>query len=707
MQHIRFLFLPLIFCAISVQLFSQENRFFIPKEIKKAYENGTRSLDGKPGEKYWQNQVDYDIDVSLNPTSKVLTGSETITYHNNSPDKLTQLVIRLYQDNFKKGNARAFGVNPEDINNGVEISRLVIDGESLKIEESTSRNGTNMTVNLPDAIASGAKATIEIDWSFIVPSTLIRMGAYDNNAFYIAYWFPQVAVYDDLFGWDNLSYDFSTEFYNELGDFDVRITVPDSMTVVATGVLQNAEEILSPGMFDRYQKAGQSTETITIISKEDAEKGYQHQSGTWHFTADEVNDFSFCVSDHFVWESAIQKVEDRDVRIHSFYNITVAESATELTQVQRKTMQHFSEDVPGVPYPYPEFTTCVMGRSGGGMETPMMANNGQPGRGVTIHEMMHTYFPMYVRTNEKRFAWMDEGWADFNTTYLITRYFEEKELKISDFASGGVGGMLGTFGDLPLITSTQYMDQNYGYASYSLPNFLYGILHNHLGDDLFRQCYATYINDWAKKAPSPYDFIFTFERVSGQDLSWFWNPWFFQFGNVDVKIENYNDGDLVITNSGNRPIPLLIDVTYQDSSTFFIDQSAKIWNGTKEVVIQLPNHEQIASITVNGEMPDANNLDNYHPSLRDRYGDFEINEKYLGSYSIVEFPISIVISEKKDLVYVDITNTGIQSYMKPMSVNRFQSLDGNWTCELMQEDEGINIKVVLQQFGITLTGSKE
>ena len=414
----RIALLSVLLCSLTVLTNAQEKRFFVPSELKTAYENGTRSYDGKPGDQYWQNTVDYIIEVEVNPETRELTGSETIVFNNNSPDDLSQLIIRLYHDVFRKGNQRGSSVNTEDVNEGVEILKLTVDGSEIGMEKNTNRRGTNMIVTLSDPISKQSASTIEVDWKMVIPETTIRTGAYDSTSFFVSYWYPQIAVYDDLFGWDRLSYDFSTEFYNNLGNFDVKIKVPESFTIMATGVLQNPESVFKSEKLELYKKANSSTETVTILSSEDVNNGYTHQSGTWHYKASEVSDFSFCMSDHFVWDAAIQKVEDRDVLIHSFYNVNVAEDAAGLTSIQQKTMKHFSEDVPGVPYPYPEFATCVMGVGGGGMDTPMMANNGRPGRGVTIHEMFHTYFPMYVRINEKRFAWMDEGWANFNTSML-------------------------------------------------------------------------------------------------------------------------------------------------------------------------------------------------------------------------------------------------------------------------------------------------
>ena len=343
-------------------------------------------------------------------------------------------------------------------------------------------------------------------------------------------------------------------------------------------------------------KAKSSSETITIISKDDVTNGYSHQSGTWNYEASEVSDFSFCLSDHFVWDAANLKVEDRDVLINSFYNITMADKAAELTSIQQKVMKHFSENMPGIPYPYPEFTTCVMGVRGGGMETPMMANNGGPGRGVTIHEMFHTYFPMYVRTNERRWAWMDEGWATYNTAIVENRFFEDDYEIANVFSSVNpeYSGTMGTIADLPLITSSQFLtDPNYGYASYPLPAMIYAIIHQHLGEETFLKCYQEYIKRWAKKSPTPYDFFYTFENVSCQDLSWLWIPWFFEFGVSDVAIKSFEENKLIVINQGNKPVPIFVKITYKKGEPKLISQSANIWaNGKNETQVTIPNYKR-------------------------------------------------------------------------------------------------------------------
>jgi hypothetical protein len=670
--------------------FAQEDRFFIPQEIKQAYEKGTRSYDGQPGPNYWQNTVDYQIEVEVFPAEKKLAGTESITYYNNSPGELDVLVIRLYHDAFRKANARANRVNPDDITEGVMIDSLSVDGNKLNVSnpQLVRRQGTNLIVQLPQPIESGGNINVGIAWSQQIPVTTIRTGAYDETSFFLAYWYPQVAVYDDVFGWDLLSYDFSTEFYNNLGNYDVTIKAPSNFTVLSTGELQNAQEILSAEHLERYQKAKTATEKVQIISPEDLEAGVKHSSDSWHYTASEVADFAFCLSDHYCWDAASQKVEDRQVLISSYYPARIAQQAEMVTSNQQKMMKHFSEDIPGIPYPYPEFTTFIQGIPGGGMEYPMMANNGGPGLGVTVHEMFHTYFPMYVRVNEKRFAWMDEGWADFTTSFLIRRFFEQnEEMPLYTAVSAGVQGTLGTISDLPLITSTQFMDNtNYGYASYPLPAFLYAVLYDHLGEELFLDCWREYIRRWAKKSPTPYDFFYTFEDVSGQDLSWFWKPWFFNFGSVDVDIVSFENGQLVLENKGNRPVPILVQKTYKDGTEKMEDYSAEKWKDNAIITLDIADQDKIEFLAVNAGVPDMDMLNNFYPSLQERFEGFSITEDILGRYRLNEYPIDLTISKEEGLLLMDISAAGMRTYLMPKSELLFESVSGDMKVTFRKEE---------------------
>ena len=690
---------------------AQETRFFMPREIVQAYENGTRSYDGRPGPKYWDNTVDYQIEVEVLPSEKILKGSESVTYYNNSPDALTSLVIRLYHDAFRKANPRDSRVRPSDITDeGVKLERLVIDGQTYRLSNNrlVRRRGTNMTIQLQKQLEPGQKLEMQIDWSQHIPETTIRTGAYTDQDFFLAYWYPQVAVYDDVFGWDNLNYGFSAEFYNNLANYDVRIKAPKNYTVLATGVLQNASEVLSSEMEARYQQAKKSEETITIISPDDLEGDFGHQSDTWHYQAQEVSDFSFCLSDRFCWDAANQVVDGRNVLISSFYPADAVDQCKDVTANQQKMMKHFSEDVPGIPYPYPEFTTFIRsGRGGGGMETPMMANNGGPGLGVTIHEMFHTYFPMYVRTNERRFAWMDEGWANFNTALIRSRYFENDNSLLFASAARSVNRVLGTISDLPLISSTQFTDNtNYGYTAYSLPQFIYATLHHHLGDKLFLRCYREYIRRWAKKAPTPYDFFYTFENVSGQDLAWLWKPWFFEFGQADVAIQSYKKGKLILENKGSRPVPITVQLSYNDGKKGELSVSAAVWKDSQTHRLKIPRYKDVNALSVNMDIPDINPLNNFSPSLQQQYTQFAIADDIEGSYTVPDYRTQALVSRKDGILQLTLQGYNRTYYLVPSANNEFKSI-GNGTVFTFSMDEGKCKEVKFRIYNNEVVGVKE
>lgn len=700
------------------QFISSQSNIHIPKEIQKAYENNTRSKDGKPGENYWQNFVDYKIDVTVTPETRGIDGKETVVYTNNSPDELSSIVIRLYYDVFKKGNQRDMAVNVEDIGDGVDLKSVTVNGASydLNNQEQVRRGGTNMTLMLAEPLATGEQVTMTFEWAQKVPKTVRRTGAIDSTSFFVAYWYPQVAVYDDVFGWDRINYTFGTEFYNELANFDVTITAPDNFLIWATGTLENSSDVYPDVIHQRYVKAKTSKELVNVVTEEDL-KTLKLKGKTWNYKATEVSDFAFAISDHYQWDALSQEVSGEDVLIGTAYPSEQAQRYTEVTKTQQKTMKLFSEDMPGIPYPYPEFTTFI-GLRGGGMEFPMMANNAGPGDGVTIHELFHTYFPMYVRVNERRFAWMDEGWADFVTSYTMYNHFNDNPDKGSFYSNfkGGVQGMIGSIGDLPAVTSSQYMAGNYGYHSYSLPAFTYALLYEQLGDELFKKCYREYINRWAKKSPTPYDFFYTFENVSGQDLSWFWNSWYFKMGYPEVAIESYKNGKLVISRSGERIVPVSVSVEYDridenDTSMkkYYTKDGTSIWkDGKRSHTMNIPQADRVRSITINSDFPDLNEIDNYYPPLAERYKEFNLNPEVLGTYTMKEFPVNVILSEVDGVYKAVITNSGISAYLLPVDALNFTSTDGTITIKLDGTDEKVESMVLsISSFGVTITGTKQ
>ncbi|WP_281990346.1 M1 family aminopeptidase [Aquimarina aggregata] len=347
------------------------------------------------------------------------------------------------------------------------------------------------------------------------------------------------------------------------------------------------------------------------------------------------------------------------------------------------------------------------------MEFPMMANNAGPGKSLTIHELLHTYFPMYVRINEKHFAWMDEGWADFIETLTVHKFFNDKKEDHSFYSKFklGVQSNIGSISDLPAVTSSVYTTDNYGYQAYSLPSFTYALLYQHLGEKKILKCLKTYIERWAKKSPTPYDFFYTFENVSGEDLSFFWNSWYFKMGYPDLKIESFNEGNLIIKRIGERPVPISLKVAYDSINKKSLQNyssilGADIWkNNNRTHTIKIPNFKKVESIVINSDFPDFNESDNFYPPLSHRYKKLNLDTTILGSYKLEKFPITLILTKKEGVLMFDLLNTGINSFLLPIDKNSFTSIDGTMTLKIIKEKEEKNkIELYLSSYNITLNG---
>lgn len=605
----------------------------MPRNIQKAYEKGTRSFDGKPGSNYWINRSDYTIKAELIPETRTVNGNAWITFYNNSPDSLGTFVFRLYQDVMKKGNPRDFTISPADLTEGIKIDTLIINNTGIDINSKAYRvfrTGTNYVVaNFPSKVPPKGYAKIEVKWSVIIPKeSRIRMGAYDDKTFFVAYWYPQMAVYDDVDGWDRQEYTGITEFYNDFGNFDVEMTVPGENIIWATGVLQNAQEVLHPIVFEKYQKAQNSEEIIKIVTPDDL-KNKTVTNGklknTWHFIAESVPDFSFGTSDKYLWDGSAVEVDYKTGR-KAFVDACYEEGTKfqdEVALFARLSIEYLSHEWPGIPYPYPKMTVFNgEKRFGGGMETPMMCNNGTyPNRagqiGVTIHEIAHTYMPFYMGINERKYSFMDEGWATFLTFDLVKRLEPDGDELPQTIAA--LSNALGNEYMIPVITpSYSTKTQGTGLLFYQQPAVAYLLLRDFLGEELFKKALHEYMNLWNGKHPIPYDFFFTFNRIAGEDLSWFWKPWFFESGEADLSIDGIkNEGKSIIVTvkkEGSYPVPIDLKITYKDGSSGTFHKPASVWksgNKTFDFKINLTgDYKKIELISVLG--PDSNKQNNIY-----------------------------------------------------------------------------------------------
>lgn len=613
-----------IIITFSSHIYSQ-NLLPMPREIKKAYTNNTRSVKGVPGDKYWQNTANYTINAKINPVTGLLTGEEEIRYFNYSPDTLKKLVFKLYQNAYKPGAVRNTEITPETLTDGLLIDSMFI--ENIKIDFSADAkkvitSGTNMTVLLQQPLPPGKELQVTVHWHFTVPKgTNIRMGTYGENTFFVAYWFPRIAVYDDLTGWDLSEYDLEHEHYSEYGNFLVKLTVPSGFCVWATGMLQNPGEVLHEKILQKYNTALQTDSIINVISKEDLLSGEitkKNDAGnTWIFGAVRVPDFAFGISNRYLWDATSTNIDGRRVAVFTAYDTASTYFPDAVTHAKR-SVQFFSSTMPGIPYPYPQITVF---NGDDGMEYPMIVNDGNFGNTVTdvyvtAHEIAHTYFPFYVGINEYKASWMEEGWAYFLPLDV------QKEL--SDFhhlprAVAGYSRFAGSEMDMPLITPSVLMKGGpLQMLNYYKPAIAYAMLQNVLGAEKFLYALKNYIITWNGKHPTPYDFFYCINKNAGEDLQWFWIPWFFESGAVpDLSVKfvtNKNGATIVVEKIGSMPVPVEGVIEFTDGTNAKFSYSASVWKtGNREFSFTDTSGKKIRSVKLGNEMiPDADKTNNIY-----------------------------------------------------------------------------------------------
>jgi hypothetical protein len=597
----------------------------MPENYRKAYLAGTRSADGNPGPNYWINHASYDIDVEVTPATGLISGKATIVYINNSPDTLTQLVLRLYQDIYKKGNARQFPIGASDLTDGVQISALLVDGQTYDVKgNKVSRSVTNMTVELIEPLLPDKTTEVKIEWNFVMPQhRFVRFGQYRPDHLFAAYWYPQVAVYDDIDGWDRNEYVGMVEFYNDHSDFIVNITVPGSFAVWATGVLQNTVEVLGADKASLLEKAANSDGIEHIIEADDYQKHEKFTSNafnTWQFKADRVPDFAFAVSSISQWDATsvvVDSATGRRVLISAVYPPGLMHYE-KVADIAREAVQYMSFQWPDIPFPYPRATVFANSLKTGGMEFPMMANDGAPDdladlQGLTYHEIFHNYFPFAMGTNERKYAFMDEGWAHYFPTGFLAKVSPETvylQRSIQNYAA-----FAGSENELPPMIPT-YIFNDYAtqrMAAYTRPAVAYHLLRQELGDTIFSSALREYFHRWHGKHPMPYDFFATFDAVNGESLEWFWRPWFFGRGIPDLALEAFDSNHVIkIHRLGSMPVPVSLLIYFTDGTSAVIDKKASVWKqGQRTVEISVPAQKALKSMVLGNEwIPDSDPANN-------------------------------------------------------------------------------------------------
>lgn len=540
--------------------------------------NSYRSGSGAPGAGYWQQRADYVINAEVNDETQLLTGSETITYHNNSPEALTYLWMQLDQnilaDNSlttqsKTGAVRdsvpaAFfqmmtGVNTSDYKGGYNI-KSVKDAAGKALPYTI--NYTMMRIELPAPLKTGEKFVFSVDWSYTEYNRqeFHQRGGYEfftedgNYVYTFAQWFPRMCVFDDYEGWQNKQFLGQSEFALVFGNYRVRITVPSDHIVGATGSIQNPKDVLTKEQLERYERAKKTFDKPVIIVTQDEatakEKTKSTKKSTWEFYAENVRDFAFASSRKFIWDAQAVKVGDKTPVAMSLYpkeGNPLWEK--ESTKAIKNALELYSERTLNYPYP----VAYSVHAANQGMEYPMICfNYGRPGRdgkysqqtviglvGVVVHEVGHNFFPMIVNSDERQWTWMDEGL----NTFLEKETFRVRYPEL--FATHGTPKGIIPFmkGDKtqmrPIMAQGDNMrGQEFGANGYTKPSAALTVLRETvMGPELFDKAFKEYAQRWAFKHPKPADFFRTMEDASGVDLDWFWRGWFYGTENVDVAVD--------------------------------------------------------------------------------------------------------------------------------------------------------------------------
>jgi hypothetical protein len=621
--------------------------------IRRAFAAGTRDSTGRPGRNYWQLWTDYKINARLDSATSVVSGRETVTFRNNSDSAMRSVVLRLDQNILRPGAARASSMDV--VTDGMKITRLVINGQTLPVTDTLGTPIPGMTRRMPPLsrtlaqtsarialsapIAPHSSGTIEADWSFQVPRIEgprgFRMGRWADTLYQVAQWYPRVAVFDDLRegGWDTDPYLGAGEFYNNFGHFDVSIDVPAGWIVGATGVLQNPTEVLTPTARERLSHVLESDSTRTIVSATERGPGKSTAAGTngrlvWRFVADTVGDFAWATANQFVWDASRATIPGRGpVPFNVLYLSGHTQNFADGPRVLRHALEFYSKL--WMPYAFPQLT--MVDGPELGMEYPMFIMSGVF---AADHETGHEWWPMMVGVNETWYGWMDEG---FNQ-YMNILSDADREKKAYKLDSLGIlyGRISGNEMEPPLMWDGNYAGPLYGFQAYGKAPLMLSSLGGVVGDSAVWRAMSDYAKAWRFKHPSPWDYANFMSNALHQDLGWFWNYWLFTTESVDGSIQDVKTTGrrtaVTIRQSGQMPSPVILKVEFattgtairpmanskmSDANTAIVTWPVDVWfAGNRTFIANLDfGGRAITKITLdpNGRFPDHDLTDNAWP----------------------------------------------------------------------------------------------
>ena len=610
--------------------------------------NEYRAADGEPGPKYWQNRADYQLAATLNDETNEITGTEVLTYTNNSPQTLDYLWMNLEQNLFKQ-DSRGTAIVPLVGNPPMPVSRnwgrgQIFDaGYKIKSIKMIGEKGamtdvkfivsdTRMQLYLPkNVMPNGGKVKLKIEYSFISPNYgSDRMGIQDTKngkVFQVAQWYPRMCVYDDVYGWNTIPYTGPGEFYLEYGDFDLKITAPAKDIVVASGQLLNPQEVYTPTQLKRWTEASNSEKTVVIRTASEVTDPASRPGGkkelTWHFQIKNARDASWGASAAFILDAAkLDLPSGRKAMAISAYPVESDgnDAYGRSTEYVKKSLEFNSAK--WFEYPYPN-ATVVAGITGG-MEYPGIVFCGYKAKGrslwgVNDHEFGHTWFPMIVGSNERLYGWMDEGFNTFINT-LSTANFNNGEYKSTRPNDMHRAANAFTNPTLePMMSQPANLkERNTGLLLYAKPSAGLVMLREQiLGPDRFDFAFRKYIAEWAYRHPTPEDFFRTMENAGGENLQWFWRGWFLHNWQLDVAVrdvkyvddKDFSKGAIItIDNLQKMAMPVILEIKTVSGKTDRVKLPVEIWERNSSWSFKYPSTEEIQSVTYDPDnvFPDIN-----------------------------------------------------------------------------------------------------
>ncbi len=576
---------------------------FYSPHYKMAIDKKTRTHKGEPGKNYWINRARYNIEATLAPETNILQANAELTYINQSPDTLEQLVLKLRQNLHQEGTIRN---RPVDITGGITFTKVAVDGRALLSRNRRNKSGyaiigTLMYVDLKYPLPPGEEAFLEFDWQFKIPEPKNPRMGQDGEVYFLGYWYPQFAVYDDVYGWDDEPYLGNGEFYMDFADYDVKITVPEGWIVAATGELQNPSKVLSDDVLRQLNLAKQVDTVITVVGRDKQFPGLSTKKSengvlTWHFKASNSRDFAFGASERFNWDVIKAKTGNgKTTLVNSFYRWGTS-SWSRSAEFAKFSLEYLSQAIS--PYPFSQLS-IVEGIIPGGMEYPMITLIGGRRSNFTLfavifHEIAHMWFPMMVSQDEKNFTWMDEGLVTYFTNEGKDAFFKTSKSwplerdRYTRFAKKGMEVEISRHADrFPVFGMARRS------AGYGKPALMLRALKGILGEEKFNQTIQAYFTTWKGKHPYPYDFFNLVEKAYGEDMDWFWTPMIYETWHVDQAILSVDTSgsktNILISDKGLIPLPVFLRLTDTLNQHTELKLPVDMWlNGKRKYLTTFP-----------------------------------------------------------------------------------------------------------------------